>query len=367
NGGPVNVIAPSGSRDVAHFRADEPDRIYAYSPAEGLVSFRWDGTDVKTHLRVMGTPSGGGTPHPEEWQVLPRRVFPYEAPQITLENDGMEPTVAAPPAGLVMVAPRGDWAFAQVGNDIYAVMLPDIGAPAPTVSVAGGPVPTHKLTDIGGEFPTWSADGRRVHWAIGNAFATYDISRAIAIDDSVKAAEQASKDSAHYARTVIDSLKAVRARADSISKADGAVPDSLTARINALRADSIKVKADSIIARVDSMRLRADSLLRRAEAARLGQDTIPPDTTKGYEPDEKRITVTLPRDIPRGTVVLRGGRVITMKEYEIIENADVVIRDNRIVAVGARGSVDVPSDAHVIDVTGKSPAPGFGDPHFHAQ
>src|SRR5690606_1003247 len=106
NGGPVNVIAPSGSRDVAHFRADEPDRIYAYSPAEGLVSFRWDGTDVKTHLRVMGTPSGGGTPHPEEWQVLPRRVFPYEAPQITLENDGMEPTVAAPPAGLVMVAPR---------------------------------------------------------------------------------------------------------------------------------------------------------------------------------------------------------------------------------------------------------------------
>ena len=39
---------------------------------------------------------------------------------------------------------------------------------------------------------------------------------------------------------------------------------------------------------------------------------------------------------------------------EIIGNADVVVRDNRITAIGARGSVAVPADARVIDVRGKT-------------
>src|SRR5690606_6675072 len=218
---------------------------------------------------------GGGTPHDDEMLVLPRRVFPFAKPELQLVNDGMEPAVVVNPAGLVMMAPRGDYALAQVGNDIYSILIPQIGGPAPVVSVAnvaGAPVPTRKLTDIGGEFPSWSPDGRRVHWAIGNALVTYDIARAIAVDDSVEALQQARKDSAHYARTVIDSLKAVRARADSVTKAGGTVPDSLTRRINALRADSVKVRADSLLARVDSIQLRADSLLKRAEAIRLGQD-----------------------------------------------------------------------------------------------
>ena len=44
-----------------------------------------------------------------------------------------------------------------------------------------------------------------------------------------------------------------------------------------------------------------------------------PDTAK-YKPKEERILVTMPRDIPRGTVVLRGGRALTMKGKEVIEN-----------------------------------------------
>ncbi|HSJ08740.1 MAG TPA: amidohydrolase family protein, partial [Longimicrobiales bacterium] len=369
-GGAANVISPSGTRDVMHFRADQPDRIYAYSFIEGLVSFRWDGTDVKQHLRVMGIPAAGGTPHDDELEFLPRRVFPQPRAQVTLQNDGMEPASPAPPAGLVMIAPQGDYAFAQVGNDIYTVMIPQVGGSTFTVSVAnpaGGPVPMRKLTDIGGEFPAWSADGERVHWAIGNAFVTYDIARAQFIDDSTKAALQAKKDSAHYARTVNDSIKSVRTRVDSLTKANITVPDSLTARLRALRADSVRVKADSLIARVDSIQLRADSLLRRAQLIREGGDTIPPDTVRNYKPKEQRITVTLPRDVPRGSIVLRGGRVLTMKQHEIIENADVVIRDNRIVAVGARGEVEVPADAHIVDVSGRTIVPGFVDTHYHAQ
>ena len=67
--------------------------------------------------------------------------------------------------------------------------------------------------------------------------------------------------------------------------------------------------------------------------------------------------------MPQGTVVLRGARVVTMKGHEIIENADVVVRNNRIVSVGPRGQV--PAGARVIDVAGKTIVPGFVDTHSH--
>ena len=45
-----------------------------------------------------------------------------------------------------------------------------------------------------------------------------------------------------------------------------------------------------------------------------GEDELLADTTEAYEPAERTIEVTLPRDIPRGTVALRGGRIITMAD-----------------------------------------------------
>ncbi len=30
-----------------------------------------------------------------------------------------------------------------------------------------------QISDIGGEFPSWSADGKTAYWAIGNAFVSY--------------------------------------------------------------------------------------------------------------------------------------------------------------------------------------------------
>ena len=63
--------------------------------------------------------------------------------------------------------------------------------------------------------------------------------------------------------------------------------------------------------------------------------------------------------------MLRGGRVVTMRGDEVIENADVVVRDNRIVAVGPRGSVEVADTAGILDVRGTTIVPGFVDTHAH--
>jgi hypothetical protein len=52
-----------------------------------------------------------------------------------------------------------------------------------------------------------------------------------------------------------------------------------------------------------------------------------------------------------------------MREDEVLEDADVVIQNNRIVRVGPRG--DIPAGARVMDVTGKTIMPGFVDTHAH--
>ncbi|HXV90381.1 MAG TPA: amidohydrolase family protein, partial [Gemmatimonadales bacterium] len=177
-----------------------------------------------------------------------------------------------------------DRALAQVNNDVYVITVPRIGAEVPTVMVTkpdSAAMPVRRLTDIGGEFAAWGGDGRTVHWSIGNAFVTYRLDRAAAVDDSL-----------------------ARAGADSGGR-------------------------------------------RRA----------------GYRPEERRIVVSAPRDIPRGTVVLRGARVVTMRGTEIVENADVVVTDNRITSVGPRGGA--PAGARVIDVSGKTIVPGFVDTHAH--
>lgn len=370
-GGNITVIAPTGSRDVAHFRVDQPDRIYAYSPAEGLVSFRWDGTDVKRYLQVSGPPRAGGVASidPDDVEFLPRTLTGVRHRPDSVTD--MEPNRPPPPAGLVMISPRGGRALAQVGSHIYTIEIPEVGGPTPNISVAnpaGAPTVVRKLTDIGGEFPSWSSDGAKVRWAIGNALLTYDLSRAEAIDDSVIHAGRDRVARGLHVRGVLDSLKSIRALVDSLNKAKVAIPDSVNAKLNARIADSVRTHAEILQVQADSILVRAKAIVAFADSVRAnGLDTTKADTTKLYHPTEVRILVPAPRDTPRGTMVLHGGRVISMKGHEIIDNADVVIQDNRILAVGPVGKVVIPAGAEVVDVTGKTLLPGFVDTHYHAQ
>ena len=369
-GGAITVIAPTAGRDVAHFRMDQPERIYAYSPREGLVSFRWDGTDVKRHLQVAGAGGGGGVGmlDPDNVEYLPRTMTPVSR---TLDSASALEAGGGPPAGLVMMSPRGGRAVAQVGMHIYTIEIPEVGGPTPVISVAnpeGAPTMVRKLTDIGGQFPSWTSDGTKVRWAIGNALFTYDLNRAEAIDDSVLQSGRERVGRALHVRGVLDSLKATRAIVDSLNKAKVAVPDSIKTKLNARIADSVRTNADILQVQADSILARAKAIVAFADSVKShGLDTTKTDTTKLYHPTEVRILVPAPRDIPRGAMVLHGGRVISMKGHEIIDNADVVIQDNRIVAVGPVGKVTIPAGAHVVDVTGKTLMPGFVDTHYHAQ
>jgi hypothetical protein len=59
--------------------------------------------------------------------------------------------------------------------------------------------------------------------------------------------------------------------------------------------------------------------------------------------EEIAVKVEVPRHKPTGNAVLRGARVITMKGDEIFNDADIVVKDDRIAAVGQRGSVACPT------------------------
>jgi Tol biopolymer transport system component/imidazolonepropionase-like amidohydrolase len=272
-GGELSVIGPTSGRTRPHFTRDST-RIYSYGfvPAEAapvpgapqaasyaLVSTRWDNTDLEQHLRVT-------------WR-LPLVAGRYERSKtsdlVMPRAFDREPSIPQLPADVVMMAPQGDVALAQVGNDVYTVTIPKLGGAVPTIMVSApdsAAMPVHKLSDIGGEFASWSTDGNTVHWSIGNAFVSYRLDRAEAADST-------------------------------------------------------------------------------------------------YRPEELRVRVSAQRDIPDASVVLRGARVITMRGTEVLENADVFVRNNRIVSVGARGSA--PADAQVIDVAGKVIMPGFVDTHAH--
>ncbi len=77
------------------------------------------------------------------------------------------------------------------------------------------------------------------------------------------------------------------------------------------------------------------------------------------------VNVQVVRDMPHATLLLRGATAITMRGNEVIADADVLIVDNRIAAIGKHGEVKVPEQAIVRDVTGKFIVPGFIDTHNH--
>jgi len=97
-----------------------------------------------------------------------------------------------------------------------------------------------------------------------------------------------------------------------------------------------------------------------------GHVEAPPDPDT-HRPNVQSIpiNVSLPRDTPHGTLLLRGATAITMRGDEVIPNADILITDNLITAIGPRNSFAIPSNATLRDVTGKYILPGFTDVHLH--
>src|SRR5688500_13425136 len=98
-------------------------------------------------------------------------------------------------------------------------------------------------------------------------------------------------------------------------------------------------------------RLRFLALVALAVSAPLAAQDPPPDPSRGF--------------LARGTWAIIGASVIPMTSDTVIRNATVLVRDGRIVAVGPRDSVRVPSGAGQLMAQGRYLIPGLADMHTH--
>jgi Tol biopolymer transport system component len=202
----------------------------------------------------------------------------------------------------VVPSPDGQWALAHVMNQLYLIAMPKVGGEAPTVNVKTPAVPAKRLTDIGADYFAWADGGKTITWAVG-------------------------------ASLFREPLSAISFEPPKDEKKEGDKKEG-----DAKDADKKDEKKDE-----------------KKEVKKL----------KEQEKDVQEIAVDLevPRKTPKGTIVLRGATVATMKGDEIVKDADIVIENNRIKSVGPRGGV--PSGARVFDVKGKTITPGFVDTHAH--
>ncbi len=299
-GGDWTLIAPADRRTAPHFTS-EPDRIYLYAGRAGLVSIRWDGTDQRTHLKVTRRPVPGAEGPP-------------------------------PPANLVRIAPTGDRALAFTAGDVYLIgAIPEVGPEGVSISLANlkrAPVPVERLTDIGGEFPTWGADGRTIHWSIGNAHVVWEIEQARRVREQIEAFRKRQKKDQEEAADE----QGERAAAEAGDRAGGDEPPAAGAGTGEQQP---------------------------------GEQPAEAQEPEPYRPFERRVVVLARRDLPQGVAVLTGARIITMRGDEVIERGDIVVRGHRIEAVGPTGQVALPDGAERIDVSGKTIVPGFVDTHAH--
>jgi imidazolonepropionase-like amidohydrolase/Tol biopolymer transport system component len=92
-----------------------------------------------------------------------------------------------------------------------------------------------------------------------------------------------------------------------------------------------------------------------------GKDSIDAFDTTGI-----KIGLELKSDKPNGTLAFTNARIITVDaNNSVIENGTIIVKENRIIAIGKTGEVQIPSDAKVMDCTGKTIMPGIVDVHSH--
>ncbi|OUR92416.1 amidohydrolase [Flavobacteriales bacterium 34_180_T64] len=99
----------------------------------------------------------------------------------------------------------------------------------------------------------------------------------------------------------------------------------------------------------------------------LGNDYYSAVASEDTELVETSISINLnvKTDKPDGTIALKGARIITMEGDEVIENGTIIVKNNRIEAIGKTEEINIPSGALEYDLTGKTIMPGMVDAHAH--
>lgn len=200
------------------------------------------------------------------------------------------------------VSPDGKWVAWVERFNVYVTPLVMTGRKV-DVGPKSGSVPIFKVSSDAGANLSWSGNSKAVHWSLGPELFTQDVE-----ETTARAAQ-----------------KTEEKRLEQIAKAEAPAEEE--------KKEGGKEKKED----------------------------------KKDEPKAKGVNIAFKHrsDLPEGAVALVNGRVITMKGDTVLDSATVIIKQNRIVEVGASGDIKVPDGAFVIDCAGKTILPGFIDVHAH--
>ena len=315
-----HIMAVRGSK-MHRMRTLEDFGSHSAAAELEYVTIPADGGDAEriTWVGSGQTQQGRNTPHigPD-----PGRMYVWAGREglLSMRMDGTDIRVevkvtaparpgpgSAPTPDEVVLSPDGSRAIVRANRNVYVITVPPVGGDVPTVSVSSSSVvPTRRLTKVGGDFIGWSYDAATAHYSIGRSYFEYDVATAEAL--------------------IADSVATARAEADTANEDD---------------PEETEEGAESEDERGDN------------------------DGTPAYEAARFEVEIIAEKDRPEGVIALTGARLITMNGDEVIDRGDIVIRDNRIIAVGPSGTVDIPGDADVRDMTGRTIYPGLVDVHAH--
>ena len=292
NGGRLNLIDDSKGRSYPHFVKGK-NRIYLFSNRDGLVSINWDGTDEKKIVKVTGdTPYGSG--------------------------DSTNPSNAS----LILISPDGNQGLAQINNNLYSFIIPYSGVESLKISLSNpesSAFPARKLTEIGGEFPSWDVNSNSIYWSLGKSLFNYNLEEAKIFEEDLKRKKKEEKESKEDETNESE---------DEESKED---------EIEEEESDENESKSE--------------------ESEEEKEEDI-------FKPIETEIIVKVTRDIPNSSILIENAKIITMNGDEIFDNGNILIKNNRIIEVSDQ-KIDVQEDVVKIDMSGKIILPGFIDTHAH--
>ena len=301
SGGAPRMVMPSRGYASPHF-GPEDDRIYLYQKESGNSGL--------VSVRFDGTDR--------------RQLVGANGPGIFFAEDSVA-------ADDVRISPDGRHALIAHANQLYLAALINPHLANLSIDLARPAVPVARLTDVGADFFGWGADGE-IFWSAGAALYRRPLA-------SVSYQEQPADGNG----------------ADEIEgpQADGGDGDGS-------QGDGSGAGGDR---RATDGATPANGNVAEASAAENGDRPV-----KEAHPSVRvtQVPVYLPRHVPEGLIALVGGTVIPMTDQQtVIENAVVVIENDRIVAVGGQHEVEVPAGAERFDVSGRYILPGYVDTHAH--
>jgi imidazolonepropionase-like amidohydrolase len=223
----------------------------------------------------------------------------------------------------LMPSPDERWVAYRVKYTAYVSELPKAGREAIDLGADGGALPARKLSDDSGDWLNWGNGGRAITWSSGPLF------RRLSMDSLT----------AYWEQGLLDAAKPKKKDA----KIDTTGMEKRSAAGSSTAADSLQI-------------------FKKAEAAAKADEHPAP------KPDSIEIELTVPRSRPTGTVAFTGARVLTERAGNsdaVIDDATIVVRNNRIVAVGPSSTTPVPAGARTYDAHGKTIMPGIIDVHAH--